>query len=50
MAFFVAGGVWAQNKSEAALKAKISIIISKMTLKKKTCSTATRRNMGWFHN
>ena len=35
MAFFVAGGVWAQNKSEAALKAKISSIISKMTLEKK---------------
>jgi hypothetical protein len=34
MAFFVAGGVWAQNKGEATLKAKISII-SKMTLEEK---------------
>ncbi|WDF80614.1 glycoside hydrolase family 3 C-terminal domain-containing protein [Mucilaginibacter sp. KACC 22773] len=35
MAFFVAGGVSAQNKSEVALKAKINSIVSKMTLEEK---------------
>ncbi|MDR6943833.1 glycoside hydrolase family 3 C-terminal domain-containing protein [Mucilaginibacter pocheonensis] len=35
MAFFVAGGVSAQNKSEAALNAKINRIVSKMTLEEK---------------
>jgi beta-glucosidase len=35
MAFLVAGGVSAQNKSEVALKAKINSIVSKMTLEEK---------------
>ena len=35
MAFFLAGSVSAQNKSEAALKAKINSIIKKMTLEEK---------------
>ncbi|MBB6109231.1 glycoside hydrolase family 3 C-terminal domain-containing protein [Mucilaginibacter lappiensis] len=35
MAFFVAGGVSAQNKSELALKTKINSIIKKMTLEEK---------------
>ena len=35
MAFLVAGGVWAQNKSEVAFNAKINNIVSKMTLKEK---------------
>lgn len=35
MAFFVAGGVSAQTKSEVALKAKINSIVSKMTLEEK---------------
>ncbi|SDP54326.1 beta-glucosidase [Mucilaginibacter sp. OK268] len=35
MAFCVAGGVSAQNKSEVALKAKINGIVSKMTLEEK---------------
>lgn len=35
MAFFVAGGVSAQNKSEVALNAKINRIVSKMTLEEK---------------
>ncbi len=51
MAFFVTGGVWAQNKSEVALKTKINGIVSKMTLEEKIdLLTATRRSMGWFHN
>ncbi|QEC75225.1 glycoside hydrolase family 3 C-terminal domain-containing protein [Mucilaginibacter ginsenosidivorax] len=35
MAFLVAGGVSAQNKSEVALKAKINSIVGKMTLEEK---------------
>lgn len=51
MAFFVAGGVWAQNKSEVALKTKINGIVSKMMLEEKIdVLTATRRSMGWFNN
>jgi hypothetical protein len=34
-AFFVAGSVSAQNKSEVALNAKISSIMKKMTLEEK---------------
>ncbi|NVM67780.1 beta-glucosidase [Mucilaginibacter sp. SG538B] len=35
MAFFVTGGVSAQNKSQAALKVKINSIVRKMTLEEK---------------